>query len=142
MPAWQPSVAATFWPVVVPKAANASVSRCNWQPLRQRADFLRLQQTGRKWVTPAFVVRCVRTDSQDLPQFGLTVTKKIGNAVIRNRIRRRLRPVLDRMVEQTPLNGWQIVLIARAEAATLDADKLLRDLHWAIKRLLENRDAA
>lgn len=93
-------------------------------------------------MTPAFVVRCVQTDSKDLPQFGLTVTKKVGNAVLRNRIRRRLRPVLDRVVEQTSLNGWQIVLIARAEAATLEADKLLRDLQWAIKRLNGNKDAA
>ncbi len=131
-------MAVTFWPAAVPKAANVFVSRCNWQPLRQRADFLRLQQTGQKWVTPAFVVRCAYTDSQSAPQFGLTVTKKIGNAVVRNRIRRRLRPVLDRLVEQTPLNGWQIVLIARSEAETLEADKLLRDVQWAIKRLTTN----
>ena len=89
-------------------------------------------------MTPAFVVRCAYTDSQSAPQFGLTVTKKIGNAVVRNRIRRRLRPVLDRLVEQTPLNGWQIVLIARSEAETLEADKLLRDVQWAIKRLTTN----
>ncbi len=84
----------------------------------------------------------MQTDSNDPPQFGLTVTKKVGNAVLRNRIRRRLRPVLDRVVEQMPLNGWQIVLIARNDAATLESDKLLRDLQWAIKRLIENKDAA
>ena len=65
------------------------------------------------------------------PQVGLTVTKKLGGAVIRNRIRRRLRAAID----EVDLPLWQISLIARSEAETCDFTELVKNLKWALKRL-------
>lgn len=122
--------------VAAQKAVNASVPRSNsWQPLRQRAEFLHLQSSGQKWVTPCFVVQALRDESSNPPHFGLTVTKKIGNAVVRNRIRRRLRAVIDAYADLPSLAGWRFVLIARKDAETKEFDQLCRDLAWAVKRL-------
>lgn len=127
-----------FCRVVAQKAASVSVLRSNWHSLKQRADFLRLQQTGQKWVTPAFIVQCIHSDTPDLPRVGLTVTKKMGGAVVRNRIRRRLRAVMDRVAANNRVpQGWQLVLIARSDAAIRDFDQLCRDAEWAIRRLSE-----
>jgi ribonuclease P protein component len=132
VPVWPPPMAPKFWLAVAPKGASASVSAPNrsWDTLRHRADFLRLQQQGLKWVTPAFVVYAKPFESTR-PQVGFTVTKKLGGAVTRNRIRRRLRAVVDK----ADLPAWQIVLIAREDAEENDFNKLQRDLQWAVGKL-------
>ncbi len=119
-------------PAAALKAASASVSlqTRNWDSLRQRADFLRLQEQGQKWVTPVFIVYAKPAEVKR-PQVGLTVTKKLGGAVIRNRIRRRLRAAADKV--ELPL--WQISLIARSEALNCDFNELTKNLQWALKRL-------
>lgn len=126
------------WLAAALKAANASVSRSNyWQSLRQRADFLFLQQHGQKWVTPAFVLLAQPSESAALPQVGFTVTKKIGGAVIRNRIRRRLRAVIDQVAADKALPAWKISLTARHEALDKDFTELVRDTKWALRKLQE-----
>lgn len=118
------------------KAANACASLRNWLSLRQRADFLRLQKNGQKWITPSFVILLsFSDDSSASPEIGLTTTKKIGNAVIRNRCRRRLRAVCDLITEEFVLGGAQISLIARAGLHDYDFEQLGKDLRWAFRRL-------
>lgn len=126
----------------MPKAANASVSRCNWLALRKRADFIRLQTHGKRWVTPAFVVQTLpqNTPISDTPTpcVGLTATRKLGSAVIRNRAKRRLRAVLDEVMNEAALqnNGaHDIVLIARSDVLTRDFKDLSRDLRWSLRKL-------
>lgn len=125
------------------KAVNACASLRNWQSLRHRADFLRLQKNGQKWITPAFVIQLsFRNDSSLPPEIGFTATKKLGNAVIRNRCRRRLRAMCDNVVSQFTMQGVQAVIIARSESETTDFEKLSKDLRWALRRLNvpENRN--
>lgn len=130
------------------KAANACASLRNWQSLRHRAAFLRLQKNGQKWITPYFVIQLSFPNSNEsdthspdadfqanLPQIGFTATKKIGNAVIRNRCRRRLRAVCDAITPEFALNGVQFVLIARTGLQDYDYTQLTRDLRWALRRL-------
>ncbi len=121
-----------------PKAVNASASLCNdWQSLRLRSEFLHLQATGESWVTPCFVLQAIQTNTQQTPEFGLTVTKKIGGAVVRNRVRRRLRAAIDAYPLLASYQGWKFVLIARGPALTIEFSQLQRDLLWAIKRITE-----
>lgn len=72
------------------------------------------------------------------PQLGFTVTKKLGGAVIRNRIKRRLRAVAD----MATLPNWQMVLIARSEALEKDFKDLLRDFHWAVDKIQKRLEEA
>lgn len=118
------------------KAANACASLRNWLSLRQRADFLRLQKNGQKWITPSFVIQLSFSgESNALPQIGFTATKKIGNAVIRNKCRRRLRALCDQVTTEFALHGAQIVIIARSELCAYDFEQATKDLRWALRRL-------
>ena len=108
----------------------------NWNSLRHRAEFLRLQKDGQKWVTPAFIIQVLpRPDSTLLPEIGFTATKKLGGAVIRNRARRRLRAACDQAMPDFVLIGRQFVLIARSEALTREFPVLVKDLRWALRKL-------
>lgn len=89
--------------------------------LKKRADFLRLNKGGKR-VTPYFILRYLPSGIEG-SRVGLTVTAKCGNAVARNRIKRRLRAAVRAVMPQHAAGGMDYVLIARAEAA----DKLCND---------------
>jgi ribonuclease P protein component len=71
----------------------------------------------------------------DLIRFGLTATRKLGNAVIRNRIRRRLRATARAVLGEGGKAGWDYVLIARDAALARDFQLLSRDLESALEML-------
>lgn len=66
---------------------------------------------------------------------GLTVTRKIGNAVIRNRIKRRLRAAVREVLPGVAVPGFDYVLIARPQAATRIYASLLDDMKRGLLRL-------
>jgi len=69
------------------------------------------------------------------PRFGFTVTKKIGNAVVRNRIRRRLKAALSDISQNKALPDCDYVLVARRSAAVLVFSQLVLDLSQALDRV-------
>jgi ribonuclease P protein component len=107
--------------------------------LRQRADFL-AAASGSKTSAPAFVLQ-VRKRTEDGPvRFGFTVTKKIGNAVERNRIRRRLRQMV-RLAAGDLTPGHDFVLIGRRAALKLPFDRMVQDFDGALRRIHAGRAA-
>ena len=68
-------------------------------------------------------------------RLGITVTKKIGGAVVRNRIKRRFRALAGEVLPQAGFAGADHVLIGRAEASDRPFDQLSTDLHQALGRL-------
>ncbi|MCM2344018.1 MAG: ribonuclease P protein component [Alphaproteobacteria bacterium] len=115
------------------KATKADMERV--QGLRQRAEFLRVQGAGRKWVAPG-VIMMVAPGTAGCLKLGLTVTKKLSkSAVVRNRIRRRLRAAAYDVLPFAAQSGHDFVLIGRPESEHLDYDKLCKDMRWCLKRL-------
>jgi ribonuclease P protein component len=102
--------------------------------LKRRADFLATAGGARAHATPFLVQARDRGDS-GRPRVGLTVTKKSGNAVERNRIRRRLRSAADDVVTRAGRQGFDYVVVARRAALAAPFDAMLRDLERAIARL-------
>ena len=85
--------------------------------LRKRDDFLRLNR-GRKLVNTYFILRYLPAPpAQAEMRVGLTVTTKCGNAVVRNRIKRRLRALVRDVMPDLAHPPMDYVLIARAEHA-------------------------
>jgi ribonuclease P protein component len=107
--------------------------------LRRRAEFLRIRGGGRA-ATPRFVLEGKRrTDISGqvnaVPRFGFTVTKQMGNAVVRNRIKRRLRAALTETAATHADAGFDYVIIARADAYTCDYKLLVEDFVAGFSRV-------
>ena len=85
--------------------------------LRKRTEFLRLSRTGKKVYSPNFVV-ISKTNDQGETRLGITVSAKVGNAVVRNRIKRLVREFFRHNRHRlTP--GLDILIIARQTATDL-----------------------
>lgn len=65
---------------------------------------------------------------------GFTVTRKVGNAVVRNRIKRRLKAAADVVVQADARGGRDLVIIGRKAALRRPFEALLKDLETALKR--------
>ena len=117
--------------------------------LKRRSEFLRIRG-GARWATSDFVLETrPRTDAtaDGGPRFGFTVTKQLGNAVIRNRIRRRLREAVRLLADGSARAGHDYVLIARGPALDREFTELTRDLETAFSRVhrparAKNRETA
>jgi ribonuclease P protein component len=109
--------------------------------LKTRAEFLRIRG-GRRWSTPAFALETrSRPDGADGhgPRFGFTISKKVGSAVVRNRIRRRLRALVSALDPTLVRAGHDYVLIARSGAADRSYGDLKADLEQALARVHQPR---
>ena len=84
-------------------------------------------------VTPTLVVY-VRTTHRDYSQLGITVSTKIGHAVVRNKIRRRLREIY-RLNEENIARGLDIVVVARVKSRYAEYDRLEKDFLSACSKL-------
>jgi ribonuclease P protein component len=116
-------------------ALDTEIKNCSGR-LKKRPEFLCVAQKGKKWVSPGVIIQSLETDKNAV-RFGFTATKKIGNAVIRNRAKRRLRAIADTLYNdpQLSIKSNDLVFIARAVTPTYDWDQLLKDAKWCLKRL-------
>jgi ribonuclease P protein component len=102
--------------------------------ITSRADFQRVRSLGQS-IQGRFLVMGYLAD-EELPEpfrLGLITTKRLGNAVVRNRVRRRLRAILQRTGERILSPHW-IVLIARGAAATATSEQLEKEWKWMLNR--------
>ncbi|MCF6198075.1 MAG: ribonuclease P protein component [Hyphomicrobiaceae bacterium] len=134
--------------------------------LKKRADFLRARN-GRYYATSGLVLQASKafapnsvmrgkralapstTDLRDdeemrvakgAARFGFTATKKLGNAVMRNRIKRRLRAAVRQIAPQKAHTGYEYVLIGRASTLKRPFSCLLRDLTIAFAKVHAKRN--
>lgn len=107
-----------------PKAARASFSFPKEVRLRRRTEFLRVQDRGFKVTADCLLCLVLPNARADrLTRLGLTVSTKVGNSAVRNRIRRRLRELFRTQKASLP-GGLDMVLIARNSAAEADFARL------------------
>lgn len=102
--------------------------------LRRRADFL-AAAAGLRARSEAFAVQALRREDEGPARIGFTVSRKVGNAVERNRAKRRLREVVRLAPAGALASGHDYVLVARRAAITTRFDQLGRDFEQALRRL-------
>ena len=105
--------------------------------LTRRADFLAANR-GLRIARPGFVL-LVNPNSADAVRYGITVTKRIGNAVVRNRMKRRFRALLRDMLPEQGLPGHDHVLIGREGGVERDFAKLREELAAALSRAAQGK---
>lgn len=108
--------------------------------LKRRAEFLAAAAANRKWVAPGLVLQARTREPTDTAtdpiRLGFTASRKVGNAVARNRAKRRLRAAASEVLEQvSPALGTDLVLIARPATTTRDYDSLKQDLTRGLVKL-------
>lgn len=98
---------------------------------RRREDFQKLWTVGRKIHTPHFLVYWVRVDNPDtMGRLGVTVSRKVGNAVVRNRIKRLVRERFRLLRRQ--LGPVDFSIIAKRNAAAVDNWRLCQEIDQAL----------
>ncbi len=102
--------------------------------LKRRAEFLRVAARGRKVAATGLVLQALDRADADPVRLGFTVTKKVGNAVLRNRTRRRLREAARLLLASEPASGFDLVLIGRDTTRGRPFAALLGDLRHALRR--------
>jgi len=106
--------------------------------LRSRAAFQRSRKDGKSFagkflVLSVLVDEALGGDAGERFRFGMILTRKVGNAVVRNRVRRRLRGLLSRYGERLA-PGHQLVIIARYTAPAASFEELERDWLTQLRR--------
>ena len=111
--------------------------------LQHRADFLRTAQGRRQGVAGFLLQGRQREDGEAVWRVGFTASKKIGNAVARNRAKRRLRALAREVLADQARPGWDYVLVARPDATVTRGFADLRgDLMQALARVHASGRAA
>jgi ribonuclease P protein component len=103
--------------------------------IKKRSDFLAANR-GKRYATPGFVllVKDRQDESTDI-RLGITITKKVGNAVVRNRMRRRFRALAQEMLGQNGQPGADHILIGRDTGIERDFGALRSDMIKALGKL-------
>ena len=103
------------------------------ETMKKNYEFRRLYSKGKSAATPVLVVYCRKTN-RAYNRIGITVTNKIGKAVYRNRVRRRIREIY-RLTEHCLLPGTDMVIVARVRSRYVSYQELERAFLAACKRL-------
>ena len=120
-------------PPVAPENGTPAVSVC-LTVLTKRADFLRASHARRQGTPGIHLQARKRADGEaEGIRVGFTCSKKVGNAVARNRAKRRLREVARIVLPEMGRDGWDYVLVGRKDVtADLAFDQLISDMQRAV----------
>jgi ribonuclease P protein component len=100
--------------------------------LASEADFRRVRNEGRAWAHPLFVLHARRAESPTI-RLGVSTSKRLGNAVVRNKFRRRLRELVRARLNGLQ-RGWDVVIVARPPAASAAVAQLGEALDQLLTR--------
>ena len=104
----------------------------------KRSEYLRVKQRGSSVAKPGLVMQAAPSandGSYVYPRVGFTVSKRVGNAVKRNRARRRLRSIASDILPKEGFPAWDYVFIGRLVTLDRPYDSLLEDARAALRKI-------
>ena len=101
--------------------------------VKENYEFRRIYRKGKSVVSPYMVLYCQK-NRQGRTRLGITVSTKLGKAVVRNRVRRRFREIW-RLNKDVMVPGWDIILVARVRAVETSYQKLDRVYRKMLKEI-------
>lgn len=108
--------------------------------IKKRADFLSANR-GRRFAFPGFILLVHdRNDGDQTVRLGITITKKVGNAVVRNRIRRRFRELMRENLPEGGRPGADHVMIGREAALDMAYSELRSHVKRALEKAADDND--
>jgi len=123
--------------------------------IKKRQDFIRIGKENLRFHSKTALILASKTPEQylknprtdkiiDVCRIGYTVSKTVGNAVIRNKVKRKYRAAFKELFTKYALNHYDYVLIAKKDAATEEYKKLYDDLKFCLKGItkLLNQDGS
>lgn len=103
-----------------------------YRPINKNKDFVRAYNRGKSYVHPQVVLYVCKNRAR-VTRVGLTATKKVGNAVQRNRARRVMREALFQNLSQN-VGGYDIILVARSQTPHLKSTQLAKTVGRLLKK--------
>jgi ribonuclease P protein component len=103
--------------------------------LKRRTDFRAITEAGVRAPAKAFVLQALRREEMGAVRVGFTVSRQVGNAVERNRVRRRLREMVRLKPKEAFTPGYDYVLIGRRTALTCPFGDMTKELDGALRRV-------
>ena len=102
------------------------------QRIKKNEDFQKVFKNGKSYANRQFVVYCLKQEDQIAFRIGLSVSKKVGNAVTRVQVKRYIRQAFLEMKDEVKPD-YDYVIIARTQAATLDFHETKKSLQHVLK---------
>jgi len=104
--------------------------------IKKSSDFALVAKYGDRWFSDSFIIQILKKENrlEEDSRFGLVVSKKLGNAVTRNFVKRRFREVI-RICFPVNIKGYDIVLVGRKSSQGRDFKQIQEDMLWSLKRL-------
>lgn len=108
--------------------------------LKKRSDFQKIAKEGQKWVCPFFILQVKQNDflssiSPNTLYYGVTASKKVGNAVKRNRAKRRMRALVAEFLATQAKPEFAYVVVAREKLLEASYAELQKNMLWCLKKL-------
>ena len=100
--------------------------------IKKRSEFIRSNKISKKIYTPNLIIQKLESKENDnIPHFGFTITKKIGSAIVRNKIKRRLKSIIRELLKYKGKYfdlGFNYILICKKEIVKVSYDDLENEL--------------
>ena len=106
--------------------------------IKKRIDFVKVSKKGKKNFTQGFILQKYKRgfsskETQNTARIGFTITKKIGCAVVRNKIKRRFRSIIKEVSNEYLKKNYDYVIIANKKSLVMDYKELKNDVIKVIK---------
>lgn len=105
------------------------------ESLKKNKEFKKVYENGRSYATRNLVIYLLNYKKGKKNRYGLSVSKKIGNAVTRNKLKRRLREIIREYEKKYAFKGYDIIFIARKKVVNLNYHQLKKDVKKLYKKM-------